>query len=245
MIDAEGASSARLARHAAALRPGVFAALEERLARAAREGNTLVPFHIGDTHLAPPAAARAALLLADPALHRYGPTAGLAPLREALAGYVESRRGVPAVTPSEILVGAGGTHALHCVARVLFDPGDEVLLLAPHWPLAPGIFEAQGARCVEVPMDLYVEPDPGALRERLEAACTPRTRAIYFVSPNNPDGKVLAPAQLEALLAVAEAHDLWLLADEVYADVTYDVPHTSMGTLARARGRCVLLYSFS
>lgn len=237
-------SGARLARRASGLRPGVFAALEERLARAAREGQALVPFHLGDTHLEPPLAARASLAALDPAVHRYGPTAGLPALREGLAAYVAERRGLVGVTPAEVLVGAGGTHALHCAASVLLDPGDEVVLLAPYWPLAPGIFEAQGAVCVEVPVDLYAEPHL-ALRPRLEAALTRRTRAVYFVSPNNPDGKVLGRAHLEELFAFAEAHDLWLFADEVYADVTYDAPHTSLGVLARARERAVLLYSFS
>lgn len=237
-------SAPRLALRASALRPGVFAALEQRLARAAREGQALAPFHIGDTYVAPPRAASAALAELDPAVHRYGPTAGLAPLREGLAAYVAERRGLEGVSPREVLVGAGGTHALHCVASVLLDPGDEVLLLAPYWPLAPGIFEAQGAACVEVPVDLYAEPTL-SLRPRLEAARTSRTRAVYFVSPNNPDGKVLGAAHLEELLAFAEDHDLWLFADEVYADVTYGVPHTSLGALPRARARAVLLYSFS
>jgi len=241
----------RLARGAATLRKGVFAALEERIAEVRARGVDLQPLHIGDTHREPPIEARAALAAHRTETFRYGPTAGLAPLRARLADYVERARGA-ATTPEEVLVGAGGTHALHCVSRVLFDPGDEVLVLAPYWPLAPGIFEAQGARVVEVVADLGAAPLPGeALGARLAAAVTPRTRAIYFVSPGNPDGAIFRREHLETILDAALAHDLWVLADEVYADTTYDVPHVSFRAAfdgargEQARSRAVSLYSFS
>jgi aspartate/methionine/tyrosine aminotransferase len=241
-------TSPRLARAAATLRKGVFAALEERIAEVARAGKTLVPLHIGDTHLPPPEAATAALRESHPSLYRYGPTGGLPKLREALAEYVTEHRGTPTTAP-EVLVGAGGTHALHCVSRVLFDPGDEVIVLSPYWPLAPGIFEAQGARVVEVRVDLGAESPSGPeLLERLRFAVTPRTRAVYFVSPGNPDGEIFAQPHLDAVLDFAEEHDLWVLADEVYADVTYDAPHVPFRAGPRgasARARSVTLYSFS
>ncbi len=126
------ASSPRLANGAATLRKGVFAALEERIAEVRARGIDLVPFHIGDTHRAPPEAARAALVATTAETFRYGPTAGLAPLREAIAAFVGCERGIDA-SVDEVLVGAGGTHVLHCVSRVLFDPGDEVILLSPYW----------------------------------------------------------------------------------------------------------------
>jgi aspartate/methionine/tyrosine aminotransferase len=237
-------SPPRLALHASRIRPGVFAALEDRIAKAAREGRSLVPFHIGDTHLTPPAASRAALLREGAELHRYGPTAGLPELRSALATYVHERHRASAVSPSRIFVGAGGTHALHCLSKVLFDPGDEVVLLSPYWPLAPGIFEAQGASCIEVPMGPYVHDDPD-FAARLRAACGPKTRAIYFVSPGNPDGRILSREELEIVRDVAVEHDAWVLADEVYADVTYDVPHLSMASVEGLEERTVQLYSFS
>ena len=241
----------RLGRGAAALRKGVFAALEERIAEVARAGRSLVPLHIGDTHVLPPPEAREALLREEAALFRYGPTGGLPALREALADYVTKRRGYP-VRADEVLLGAGGTHALHCVARVLLDPGDEVVLLSPYWPLAPGIFEAQGATCVEVPLDLGRAPlSPEGLRERLDRAIGPRTRAIYFVSPGNPDGAILGPELAAVIHEVARGNDLWVLADEVYADVTYERSHVAFraavgpASAEDAAQRTVSLYSFS
>ncbi len=202
----------------------MFAGLEERLARLAARGDELIPLHIGDTHLPPPEGARRVLADLDPedvTLHRYGPTVGLAQLREAIA-CVLSRRGIDVDPTNEVLVGNGGTHALFCAARVVLDPGDEVILAAPYWPLAPGIFTACGALPVEAPLTqrLYEDPslDPAAL---LASVLGPRTKAVYFISPNNPDGKVLTKAQLERIAAFAREHDLWIFADEVYADIVF------------------------
>lgn len=232
------------------IRPAVFAELQARIDRLAARGEELIPLHIGDTHVAPPAEARRALGGFDPddaSLHRYGPTAGLAPLREAIAR-VLARRGIDVDPASEVLVGNGGTHALFCAARVVLDPGDEVILAAPYWPLAPGIFSACGALPVEVALSqrLYEDPslDPAAL---LAAALGPRTKAVYFISPNNPDGKVLSPAQIGRVAAFAREHDLWVFADEVYADVVFTGAAfaPSIAALPGMRERTITLHSLS
>lgn len=234
------------------IRPPVFAGLEERIERLAARGETLIPLHIGDTHLPPPEGARRVLGGLDPddaTLHRYGPTVGLGPLREAIAR-VLARRGIDVDPAAEVLVGNGGTHALFCAARVVLDPGDEVILAAPYWPLAPGIFTACGAIPVDAPLtqQLYEDPslDPAAL---LASVLSPRTKAVYVISPNNPDGKVLSAAQLERIAAFAREHDLWVFADEVYADIVFSDagPSTapSIAALSGMRERTIALHSLS
>ena len=235
----------RLSETARAMRPGVFAELERHIAAraAAATGGRpadLIPLHIGDTYLAPPAAARLAEIDEHPSLYRYGATAGTPELREAIRARF---------APSEdldVLLGAGGTHALYCAARCVLDPGDDVLVCAPYWPLAPGIFHQAGARSVEVPFTsrLYDDPslDAGAL---LEASLTPKTRAVYLITPNNPDGKVLSTKHLAEVVRFAEAHDLWIFADEVYADVAFDAPHVAVASLPGAAARTITLHSFS
>ncbi|MBX3221271.1 MAG: pyridoxal phosphate-dependent aminotransferase [Labilithrix sp.] len=232
------------------IRPAVFAELQARIDRLAARGEELIPLHIGDTHVPPPEAARRALGgfdADDAALHRYGPTAGLAPLREAMAK-VLARRGLEVDPVAELLVGNGGTHALFCAARAVLDPGDEVIVAAPYWPLAPGVFTACGAVPVEAALTqrLYADPslDPAAL---LSAAVGPRTKAVYFISPNNPDGKVLSSAELERIAAFAREHDLWVFADEVYADVVFDgaAAAPSIAALPGMRERTVTLHSLS
>jgi len=226
----------------------VFAELQSRIDRLAARGIELVPLQIGDTFLAPPEPARRALAALDPedvTLHRYGGTAGLPELRRAVARRVAAH-GLDVDPEGEILVGNGGTHALFCAARAVLDPGDEVLVASPYWPLAPGVFTSCGAVPVDVPLTqrLYAERDADA-GMILAAAITPQTKALYLISPNNPDGKVLSGADLERIAAVAREHDLWVFSDEVYADVVYGREHRSIATLPGMRERTIVLHSMS
>ena len=216
------------------------------------EGGTLVPLHIGDTHRTPPADAlfgRAVGDDKDDALYRYGATAGLVELREAIATRARDLYGIPNVTGAQhVHLGSGGTHALFCAARAVLDAGDDVLVAAPYWPLSVGIFHACMARPVEVPLTsrLYEDPslDAGAL---FAAAITPRTKALYLISPNNPDGKVLgrACAARSRSLRVAIENDLWVFSDEVYADLTFDAPHVSVASLPGMAERTIVVQSLS
>jgi aspartate/methionine/tyrosine aminotransferase len=240
---------AELSRTASAVRPGGFDALEARIAQRLRDGGDFVRLHLGDTHLAPPEDARVAdLETFNAALCRYGATSGLDVLREAfVARTTAAKVGPTDIDPGrEVLVGAGGTHAIFCALRAVLDPGDEVLVVAPFWPLAIGIVRAAGGVPIEVPLTprLYADPslDAGAI---LDEARTPRTRAIYLITPNNPDGKILSAAQLASIARLAVEHDLWVLADEVYADHVYVGEHTSIARCEGMRSRTLSAYSVS
>jgi aspartate/methionine/tyrosine aminotransferase len=237
-----------LSRAALKIKPAVFADLQVSIDRLAARGEELVPLHIGDTHLAPPVAAQRAIASldgTDASLFRYGATGGVGELRQAMA-CAALRRGLTADPAGAILVGNGATHALFCAARAVLDAGDEVLLAAPYWPLAPGVFTSCGAVPVDVDLTqrLYEDPslDPAAL---FAAAITPRTKALYFISPNNPDGKVLSPRDLERIAHVAIENDLWVFSDEVYADSVFEGEHVSIATLPGMRERTVVLHSLS
>lgn len=237
---------------AARIRPGVFSVLEGRVAGYLRRGGDLVPLHIGDTYLPPPEQAKLTTLLAgrDPAieasLYRYGPTAGEPALKDALAAEGRELGWAGCEGAKHVHVGVGGTHALFCAARALLDNGDEVITLAPYWPLAPGIFGACGATSVEVVTRPQGVADARDLAARIAAAVTPRTRAIYFVSPNNPDGSVLGREELEAIAEVAEARDLWVFADEVYRSFVFDGrEHVSISSFPGFTARTVVVGSFS
>jgi aspartate/methionine/tyrosine aminotransferase len=239
-----------LSATAAAIRPGVFADLQRHLDAFAARGGDLIPLHIGDTYLDPPESARfSALSFGDgDALYRYGPTAGLAELREAIADDLRGRlRAFPGVSGEKhVLIGAGATHALACAARVVLSPGDDVLLSAPYWPLAHGIVQSTGARAIEVAFTSRLYRDPTAdAGEILRAAMTPKTRALYVTTPNNPDGKVLTRDQLTRVAALACEKDLWVFADEVYADFTFGLPHVSIASLPGMAERSITVYSFS
>jgi aspartate/methionine/tyrosine aminotransferase len=232
----------------AAIRPSVFAELQVHID--ARAGD-LIGLHLGDTYLEPPQAARLGSVVQaegdGASFYRYGAVAGLASVKEAIAEDLRRRgRARPDAGAKHVLLGSGATHALFCAAEAVLSPGDDVLLAAPYWPLAHGILVATGARVIEVPFSarLYREAglDAGAV---LRAALTPATRAIYLITPNNPDGKVLSKADLDTIAALAIEKDLWVFADEAYADFTFGAPHVSIASLPGMAERTITAYSFS
>jgi aspartate aminotransferase len=195
----------------------------------------LFPLHVGDTWLEPVAGARMEdLREADfPGLHRYGPTGGIAPLRDAVVQKLREGNRL-ACEPAQVLVTAGATSGLACAVSALCDPGEEVLVCAPFWPLIRGIVRSQRATPVEVPFFDRVGTIAEALAA-LEARRSPRTAALYFANPSNPTGCVLAPGHVEALAAWARRHDLWVLSDEVYDAFVYRGEHVSTARFAPER----------
>ena len=243
-----------LSRTAQVIRASVFAELAPHIEARARRGEDLIELHLGDSHRAPPDGARFSRLegaphdAPDPGLYRYGAIAGLDALREAFAQRLAALGfGPPTVDPAaDVLVTCGATHALFCATRAILDPGDEVLVAAPYWPLAVGVIRAAGGVPVEVLVTTHLYADPSADASALfEAAVTPRTRALYFITPNNPDGKVFSRATLEGMARLAVARGLWVFADEVYADYIYEGTHTSIARLEGMAARTLSIHSLS
>jgi aspartate/methionine/tyrosine aminotransferase len=240
-----------LSRSALAIRAGVFADLASRIEAHTRRGGDLIELHIGDTHRRPPESATFAQVDApafDPAVYRYGAVTGLDALKRAFAARLAVRGHGPAtIDPArQVLVGCGATHALFCAVRAVVDPGDEVFVASPYWPLAVGVIRAAGAVPVEVPLSarLYADPQLDAADVFAEAL-TPRTRAIYFITPNNPDGKVLSAVDLARIARLAIERDLWVIADEVYADYVYQGGHASIARHDGMAERTISVYSLS
>ncbi|MBP9208287.1 MAG: pyridoxal phosphate-dependent aminotransferase [Kofleriaceae bacterium] len=237
----------RLSRAADAVQLSLFARLYERLG--GYRGD-VISLQVGDTYLTPPAGARLCQqpfdTVDDRELYAYAPPAGWGPLIDAVRAKVEARNGF-AVGPAGVQITCGATHALSCAVGALLDPGDELILLTPHWPLIRGITQTRSAVPVEAPftMPLLEDPaaDPAALIRR---HLGPRTAGIYLSSPNNPDGVVLGERELAAVIAVAAEANLWILADEVYEDYVYDGHrHLSIASLPGGAERTVTVYSFS
>lgn len=229
---------------AAGLSDTVFGQL---VRKSASHGGRVYPLHVGDTYLDPLPAARAEAQRSEDhiRLHNYAPVQGEPELLDAIVAKVERRSGV-SLQRDNLQVMAGATGGLGVVCTALLEPGDEVLLPAPFWPLFRGMVRFRGATPVEVPFYTRLsEPgfDPVAA---LEAAITPRTTALYLNSPHNPTGAVLPPALVGALAALAEKHDLWVIADEVYEDVYFgDTAPPSLWTLPALRERTIVSHSVS
>ncbi len=195
---------------------GADAWITHYAANAARaRGEDVIILSVGDPDMETPAPvvdrAIECLRLGDT---HYTPVAGRDALREAIARSHRERTG-QAVDGANAIFLAGAQNALLSAALCLTEPGDEVIALEPLYVTYPATLEASGARMVRVPgpASSGFRPDLAAL----EAAITPRTRAIFFASPNNPSGHVLSAGELAVIGGLARRHSLWVVADEVYA----------------------------
>lgn len=158
----------------------------------------------------------------------YTANAGIAPLRAAFVARVAADHG--ADLPLEhVWVTVGGTQALHQALGLVLAEGDEVLVPDPGYTT----FSMSPRMLGAVPVRYPLHPDEGFLPDpdRIEALITPRTRAVIVNSPSNPLGTVLDEARSRAILDLAERHDLWVISDEVYSELTWHGPHVSLTAL--------------
>jgi len=157
----------------------------------------------------------------------YGPSAGLASAREAVA-HEYSSHGFP-VDADRVLITAGTSEGIELVLSALVDHGEEVLVPMPTYPLYTAVLAKIGAQA------RYYRTDPARDwmpdLDHLERLVTPATRVLVIIDPNNPTGATYSTATRRALLAFAERHDLAILADEVYGDLGYDGPVAPIGSL--------------
>jgi N-succinyldiaminopimelate aminotransferase len=221
--------------------PGaVYSPFAQRLPRS---GAPPVPLHVGDTWLPPCLGTRMQDLTSDeyPDLHRYGPTAGVPALQDALVEKLRTHNGI-ACERDEVLVGAGATGVLANAVGAIAAPGEEVLILAPFWPLIRGIVQSFRATPVEVPFFDRVDSADDAVAAVSERI-SERSVALYISTPSNPTGRILPRKWLEVLAELAAAHDLWLIADEVYEDYVYQGEHFSIAS--ELPDRVVSVFSFS
>jgi len=157
----------------------------------------------------------------------YGPSPGIQPAREAVAADF-SARGV-AVTPDRVVLTAGTSEGIEIALNALVNPGDEVLIPMPTYPLYTAVTAKIAARTI------YYRADPNRDWlpdiDQIKSLITPRTRALVVIDPNNPTGAIYPDAIRRELLALADRHGFVLLADEVYADLSYDAPAPPMASL--------------
>lgn len=202
-----------------ALAPSATMAVDAKAKALKAAGEPVIGFAAGEPDFPTPAhiveaAQRAA---ADPAMHRYTPVGGLAPLREAIAERAV-RDGLD-VTPDMVVVTNGGKHALFNVFMALIGPGDEVLMPSPYWVSYPEQIGLAGGTCVTVAADATSGFRVSVAQ--LEAARTARTKALVFVSPSNPTGAVYPPDEVAAIGRWAAEHGIWVITDEIYRELVY------------------------
>ncbi len=191
-------------------------------------GEDVVGFGAGEPDFPTPASIVevAERACADPCNHHYTPAGGLPELKAAIAAKTARDSGYD-VSPAQVLVTNGGKQAVYEAFATLLDPGDEVLLPAPYWTTYPEAIRLAGG----VPVDVVTTEQQGyhVTVEQLEAARTPRTKALLWCSPSNPTGAVASPREVEAIGRWALEHGVWVVADEIYEHLVYgDAEHVSM-----------------
>jgi aspartate/methionine/tyrosine aminotransferase len=202
-------------------------------------GQQIVDLSIGDPDFDTPEEVRQAAWDAMNAGHtHYAPSAGLPVLREAAAAYLSESRGI-GVSPETVVVAPGAKPFLFFGLLACVNPGDEVIYPNPGFPIYESVIRFVGG--VPVPMALREDRDFRPDLEDLARRVGPRTRMIILNSPSNPTGGMLTREDLDRIADLALRYDCWVLADEIYSELTYDLPHRSIAALAGMQERTLLL----
>ncbi len=211
--------------------------------RRADAGEDLIFLSIGEPDLPPPAAVVDAAVGAMRAGRtKYSVGQGEPGVLRAIASHYTRRSGIE-TSPAQVVYTAGTQHALYGVITTLVEHGDEVLVPDPYYATYDGVVASTGATLKPIPT--RPEDRFHLTVEALEAAITDRSRVLLLNTPGNPTGAVLSAAEIDAIGEVCERHDLWIVCDEVYATMTYDVPFASPFDRPQLRHRSVSLSSIS
>ncbi len=235
-------ASARVSRRIAAIEESATLAVDAKAKALKAAGADVIGFGAGEPDFpTPPHIVEAAIEAARvPRNHRYTAAAGLPELREAVAAKTTRDSGWE-VAANQVLVTNGAKHAVYNTFATLLDPGDEVLVPAPFWVTYPEAIRLAGGIPVAVPTDETT--GFRATIDALEAALTPRTKVLLFVSPSNPTGVVYPPDEVTAIGEWAAAHGLWIVTDEIYEHLVYGENRFSSvpGLVPETRERCVVV----
>lgn len=208
-----------------------------------REGRSIIHLELGEPDFHPAAPIVDSLRDAVAAgRDRYCATRGIPPLRQAIAEYLPRTRRLQ-VAPQEVLIAPGCKMALSLAMMALIEPGDEVLYPDPSFPIYPSF--TRGLEATAVPYALREEnqfqPDLAEIARKI----SPRTRVLIFNSPNNPTGTVFRDDVLEGIAELARKHDLWIIADEIYARILFSGHYNSIRSLPGMSDRTVIIDGFS
>jgi aspartate aminotransferase len=208
-----------------------------------KEGKSIIHLELGepDFHAAPPVVKAVQEAVAT-GRDRYVSTRGIPALRTAIADYLKRTRRLD-VEMEQVLVAPGCKMALSLTMLALIEPGDEVLYPDPSFPIYASFTRGLGAKPVAYALREKNEFQPDI--EEIRSKITPKTRMLIFNSPNNPTGTVFTEANLAAIAELAKKHDLWVIADEIYARILFQGEYKSIWALPGTAERTVIIDGFS
>jgi len=226
-----------------ALQPSATMAVIEAAAQLRAQGIDVISFGAGEPDFDTPAHIIAAANRAMAAGNtKYTPGSGTGTLKAAIAEKIKRDNGLT-YQPEQIVVSNGGKHSLFNIMMTLFQDSDEVLVLTPYWVTYPEIVKLSGATPV------YIETKAAdgfqISREQLLAGVTKKTKGMIINTPSNPSGAVLNQASLQAVVDVANAHDLWIVSDECYEALVYEGEHLSLAGFEGAYDRTITVQTMS
>lgn len=211
----------RISKRIGAIAESATLAVDAKAKALKAAGRPVIGFGAGEPDFPTPdyivqSAIEAASVVAN---HRYTPTSGLPELRKAIVAKTKRDSGYE-ITEDQVLVTNGGKQAVFQAFATIVDEGDEVILPAPYWTTYPECIKLAGGKAVEVFAD--EKQNYLVTVEQLEAARTPKTKALLFCSPSNPTGSVYSPEQTRAIGEWAVKHGIWVITDEIYEHLVYD-----------------------
>lgn len=213
-------SANRVSRRISAIAESATLAVDAKAKALKAAGEPVISFGAGepDFPTVSSIANEAARACSEPRNHRYTPAAGLPELRQAIADKTKRDSGYE-VDPNQVIVTNGGKHAVYNTLQTLLDDGDECILPAPYWTTYPEAIRLAGG----VPVEIATDEAAGfrVTVDQLEAARTPATKALIFVSPSNPTGAVYPPDEVKAIGEWAVEHGVWVITDEIYEHLLY------------------------
>ena len=207
------------------------------------KGRSIVHLEIGEPDFDTPAPIRAAAIHAiEEGFTHYGPSAGLPEIREVIAQYISRDRGLT-VAADQVVVTPGGKPVLTFGVLAAVNPGDEVIVPNPGFPIYESAVRLAGG----TPVSLLLKEERGFRfgAADIERLLTPRTKMLILNSPHNPTGSVLAPKDLDEIAALLRDRDIWVLSDEIYSKILYEGSHESIATRPGMAERTILLDGFS
>jgi aspartate aminotransferase len=208
-----------------------------------KEGRSIIHLELGEPDFHPAAPVVDALRAAVAnGRDRYVATRGIPPLRSAIADYLKRTRDLD-IGAEQVLVAPGCKMALSLAMMALIEPGDEILYPDPSFPIYPSFTRGLGAKAVSYALreKNKFQPDLAEIAGKI----TSKTRMLIFNSPNNPTGTVFSDRTLEEIAELARKHDLWVIADEIYARILFNGEYKSIWTLPGMAERTVIIDGFS
>ncbi|MBJ6363858.1 aminotransferase class I/II-fold pyridoxal phosphate-dependent enzyme [Paenibacillus sp. GCM10012307] len=174
---------------------------------------------------------------------QYTSNAGMPELREAISGYLSDRFNVAYDPANEIIVTVGGSEAIDLALRVLINPGDEILVPEPCYISYSPITALSGG--IPVGIETFAKDDFKLTAESLQASITPRSKVLVLCYPSNPTGGIMTYEDWLPIAKVVEEHDLIVISDEIYAELTYGSNHVSFASIPGMKDRTILVSGFS